>query len=1274
MDNFLNILRLDVDGSDRVYDTTNLSLNQCSNNNRLVVYYEPSAGYSYIEVSFRDPHGSLTKRFPLIFDVDDEGYKYAYYDIAQAITAFKMGGRNAILTANLYFGRDANGQGYTSTAGNIRINVNYVDDADVDNNITPEEVQSIYTLISAVQNDFNQFKTGDIQVGKAEMDAHNNVIHLHYETKGDARDKFDTLDEKKLDKTEIADQTQRLNILETGLSTSNTKVDSIESSLNSNNELTVQNRNEIEILKTTKISEEEFDKVIQDIRDVELNLQTQIDGLHQGSNFRDMVDFASKLTPAFGISQGYNEGDRILALNTNTVYKWNGSSFENVGVYGASSYSKAEIDSQHNTIKDTIPNKATLSNGELKLSKGNTPISTEQVKTKTVNGESIWGDGNIVIPVDSSFSTTSTNPVQNKVLTAVLTEKADKYEISDLRQTVNNKAEISQLENKQDKLIAGANIKIENNIISASSAITLKKVEELPAVGLTNIIYLYKPVNETSYSEYLWDDDEKRWEPFGEAGLDLDKYYTSEETDAELELKVNKTDYEKDLTSLDSRISRNTAAIDTKADRETTSKSINELNASVISINNTLNTKANNSDILNIQTEYARKDSVPAAYQEFLKSGQNIKYLKTANGTFDLLGSGELAITDISVVDLGLYYTKDEIDPKFALKTELFDKDYGKLNNKPDLGVYRLISDSYSKEEVNAAIEAADISDKLNDYYTIEQVDAKIAEADISDKLTEYATKTEVADAVAAVDVSEQLKSYPTKTEVAQSYPTKKELVDSYATIRSLENVAASIKTDTAALSNGAGFITLNDIPKDLGDFTNNKKGYLTTESTAFKNKQDKLVSGNNIKTINGSSILGEGDIKIVTDISHLETKTDASTKLNQAKAYTDTAKSTLQTSISANTTSISSLNTALDTEKENRIGAVARLEALITANDGDINTLQTNISNEITNRTAADAVLETKITTEADERKAADTALDTKITTEIADRKTADTQVLADAKAYVDNALGGDDGILEAIEAIREQLGEGAVDIMASINQNKSDIISLSEDLEDEVTNRTTAISGLQGQITKEIADRTAADTTLEGKITTEISDRTSADNALDSKISTNKTNISNLTAALETEVSERKAADNTLTDKVNTNTTNISTLTINLSAEIKNREDGDTALGDRIDEVEEDLSNHIDSTATTIANLRKDLDAEIARSTTEDGGFGDAIDNLKANTETAIKQLDDSINEPQIGLKDRLAETQKNIGDHITKSDTNFSTLDQRIGNKVIFKIWKS
>ncbi len=104
---------------------------------------------------------------------------------------------------------------------------------------------------------------------------------------------------------------------------------------------------------------------------------------------------------------------------------------------------------------------------------------------KTVNNQSILGSGNIdvqgggSITVDSSLSTTSTNPVQNKVITTALGGKQDT--ISDLATIRSGAAagatavQPSALSAKQDVLVSGTNIKtINNESILGSGNITIQ--------------------------------------------------------------------------------------------------------------------------------------------------------------------------------------------------------------------------------------------------------------------------------------------------------------------------------------------------------------------------------------------------------------------------------------------------------------------------------------------------------------------------------------------------------------------------------------------------------------------------------------------------------------------------------------------------------------------------------------------------------------------------------------------------------------------------------
>ena len=220
--------------------------------------------------------------------------------------------------------------------------------------------------------------------------------------------------------------------------------------------------------------------------------------------------------------------------------------------------------------------------------------------------------------------------------------------------------------------------------------------------------------------------------------------------------------------------------------------------------------------------------------------------IKTVNGT-SLIGSGDITIE----ADLDNYYTKEEVDGKipdvsdfitsipseYITEDELNDKGYltsipseyiteTELNNK---GYLTSIPDDYALKtdiptnvsELNNDANYITLNEvpktDLSNYYTKEEVDGKIP--DVSDFITsipsEYITETELND-----------KGY--LTSIPDTYITEGEL--------------------TTALSDKVSQTALNEAIEgiDVGVKTiNNTKGDV------------------NIKTINGESILGEGDIEI---------------------------------------------------------------------------------------------------------------------------------------------------------------------------------------------------------------------------------------------------------------------------------------------------------------------------------------------------------------------------------------------------------------------------
>lgn len=199
----------------------------------------------------------------------------------------------------------------------------------------------------------------------------------------------------------------------------------------------------------------------------------------------------------------------------------------------------------------------------------------------------------------------------------------------------------------------------------------------------------------------------------------------------------------------------------------------------------------------------------------------------------------------------------------------------------------------------------------LSNYYTKEEIDGKISSLesqiqnvqssipDVSqfitntvDNLVNYYTKTEVDDKISQITSSSFLvvDSLPQTGEsniiylVAKSSAEPQNGYNEYIYVNGnweligettidlsgyvtseqltaeLANYALSsaIPTALSQLTNDEGFITISDVQGLLDSYVTENE--LETE---LSTKQDTLVSGTNIKTINGYSILGEGNIQI---------------------------------------------------------------------------------------------------------------------------------------------------------------------------------------------------------------------------------------------------------------------------------------------------------------------------------------------------------------------------------------------------------------------------
>ena len=141
------------------------------------------------------------------------------------------------------------------------------------------------------------------------------------------------------------------------------------------------------------------------------------------------------------------------------------------------------------------------------------------------------------------------------------------------------------------------------------------------------------------------------------------------------------------------------------------------------------------------------------------------------------------------------------------------------------------LSDYYTKEEVNTLI-----PDYLRNYYTKSQIDSKLPD------MTKYYTKAQV-DALLP-----DLSNYYTK---AQTY--SKSEVDSL--LPDMSDYYSKTQVD-ALIPDMSDYYNVEEID----DIVNGLDG-------SISGKQDTLISGTNIKTVNSQSLLGSGNLDIISTL-----------------------------------------------------------------------------------------------------------------------------------------------------------------------------------------------------------------------------------------------------------------------------------------------------------------------------------------------------------------------------------------------------------------------
>lgn len=226
------------------------------------------------------------------------------------------------------------------------------------------------------------------------------------------------------------------------------------------------------------------------------------------------------------------------------------------------------------------------------------------------------------------------------------------------------------------------------------------------------------------------------------------------------------------------------------------------------------------------QKGYATTEQIPdiSTKQDTLVSGTNIKTINNQS----ILGQGNIEITTgtggitDAPADGSTYGRKNNQwvqvtipdTSEFATKTE--------LSNKLD-------TETYNADKATFALKT-EIPD-TSTFITTETADSKYQPKGtyLTEVPDEYVTDTELTEQLALKANANELSNYLTIASATSTYATKTDL----------------------------------DSKLDTSTYTTDKSTFATT--TQLASKQDTLVSGTNIKTVNGQTILGEGDIQIET-------------------------------------------------------------------------------------------------------------------------------------------------------------------------------------------------------------------------------------------------------------------------------------------------------------------------------------------------------------------------------------------------------------------------
>lgn len=210
-----------------------------------------------------------------------------------------------------------------------------------------------------------------------------------------------------------------------------------------------------------------------------------------------------------------------LATDTNTTYTLTQDTTDGHKLTFAGSDGK--------TVTVTIPDKDTTYSVATTSAAG---LMSAAMLTK-LNG---IAEGANKTTVDTSMSSTSTNPVQNKVVQTALNTKANLVSptFTGAPSAPTAAAGTNTTQIATTAFVSSAVATAIADAISGVTSVQFLVVESLPSTGTTGAIYLTKHSHGTSdsYDEYIWLGDTLKYEKLGNTDVDLSGYVKTSQMSA----------------------------------------------------------------------------------------------------------------------------------------------------------------------------------------------------------------------------------------------------------------------------------------------------------------------------------------------------------------------------------------------------------------------------------------------------------------------------------------------------------------------------------------------------------------------------------------------------------------------------------------------------------------------------------------------------------------------------------------------------------------------